>query len=295
MDVYILPMIISSLNAIIWTSIVHTTMWKDEDLIDQSVEKTYSLLLTTTLGFLLVFRLNRGAVRWWDTRSMWGIIVEETRNLATSILEYTSHDPKNRDMAISWLMGFLISSKQFIRGENYIPEDEVAGFLNNDQIASMNQSNHPAIYAASEIRHSLELALHVTAHTPAGLGAAQSSQMRHMERSIQRLLAQTGGMERVKSTPLPIVYVSHLRSFLFLYLLSLPYLYAKDWGWYTIPTTCLFSFALLGIDGAATECERPFNKNRPNHLDMEAYCITAMENIQQLFLHYMDMHCFRQS
>ena len=50
----------------------------------------YNLVLTTALAFLLVFRLNRVAVRWWDTRTKWGLIVAEARILTSCILEYVS-------------------------------------------------------------------------------------------------------------------------------------------------------------------------------------------------------------
>jgi len=70
----------------------------------------------------------------------------------------------------------------------------------------------------------------------------------------------------------------------------MPYMNASSWGWGTIPAVSIMAYLLLEIDGAATECEIPFRKNRPNHLDMDAYCLLAMNNIQQLVLHSVDMH-----
>lgn len=55
-----------------------------------TVRAMYNLVLTTALAFLLVFRLNRVAVRWWDTRTMWGAIVADARILASCILEHVS-------------------------------------------------------------------------------------------------------------------------------------------------------------------------------------------------------------
>ena len=56
----------------------------------ETVTSLYNLVLTTALAFLLVFRLNRVAVRWWDTRTMWGTIVADVRILSSCILEYVS-------------------------------------------------------------------------------------------------------------------------------------------------------------------------------------------------------------
>jgi putative membrane protein len=67
--------------------------------------------------------------------------------------------------------------------------------------------------------------------------------------------SQVGGMERIRATPLPLVYVAHLRTFLLCYLLFMPLVYISHWQWGTIPAMALVSFALLGVEGAAAECE----------------------------------------
>jgi putative membrane protein len=113
--------------------------------------------------------------------------------------------------------------------------------------------------------------------------------MRYMENKIDVIILEFGGLERVKGTPLPIVYVAHLRLFLLGYLLSLPYVYGHTWGWFTIPAVFITGYALLGIDGAAVECESPFKQNRPNHLNMESFCLTALTNIEQLVIHHADI------
>merc|ERR1719223_1907670 len=106
-----------------------------------------------------------------------------------------------------------------------------------------------------------------------------------MEHCIHKLVEEMGGLERVRSTPLPIIFVTHLRTFLLGYLLSLPYFYGQLWGWGTIPAVALTAYALLGIDGSSSECESPFDK-RPNHLDMEGFCMTIMADILQLVTHH---------
>ena len=80
-----------------------------------------------------------------------------------------------------------------------------------------------------------------------------------------------------------------MRTFLFAYLFTIPYLKAFEWGWHTIPLVIIYSYALLGIDSAASECEVPFSANRVNHLDMEAYCMSALSNVTQLVWHSADM------
>jgi putative membrane protein len=144
-------------------------------------------------------------------------------------------------------------------------------------------TNHPYLYLIANIRHSINHALKITAETPTSLSIAYASEMRLMEKHLNNLILLMGGLERVRATPLPIVFVTHLRTFLMVYLLSMPYLYGHLWGWGTIPAASITAYILLGIDGSASECVSPFKK-RANHLAMEAYCVNALNNIEDLYI-----------
>ena len=109
-----------------------------------------------------------------------------------------------------------------------------------------------------------------------------SAVMTNAGRRVDDLIDHCGTMERIRGTRLPIVYVSHLRTFLLGYLLSLPFVYVTFWGWGTIPAVAAVSFALLGIEGAATECENPFSPNRFNQLGMDRFCEAIHDEVSQL-------------
>jgi len=285
------PLTVCVFNAIIWQILAlnYNVLSSSESDFATSWGSVYSVVFTTTLAFLLVFRLNRVALRWWETRRMWGAIVAHIRVLTGEICEHLNHSPKLRDRAVAWTAAFLVASKQILRGEKYISGDELAGILTPVEVSLLQAAKHPPLYASGEVRHAIQRALHIDHSTPDGIATSWSSIARSLETSINELIHNIGGMERVRVTPLPIVYVSHLRTFLLVYLLSLPYLYGHLWGYFTVPAVFVTSFALLGIDGASAECECPFQKNRVNHLDMEAYCLTAMNSILQILIHAADM------
>jgi predicted membrane chloride channel (bestrophin family) len=90
-----------------------------------------------------------------------------------------------------------------------------------------------------------------------------------------------GAMERIRATPLPVVYVAHLRTFLLLHLLLFPYVFGPVQKWATIPLTMITAFAFLGIEGASMEVENPFKKGRVNSLSMDAFAQVLIQNIQQ--------------
>ena len=88
-------------------------------------------------------------------------------------------------------------------------------------------------------------------------------------------------MERINATPLPFIYVAHLRIFILVYLFFLPLVLVETWGWLTVAVIAVISWALLGVEAASCECERPF-KCRDNHLHLERFCQVVANDIRQL-------------
>ena len=56
------------------------------------LQEDYALLLTP-LSFLLVYRLNRSAVRFYDARAAAGKLIETCRVLAGEVVRFGAHDP----------------------------------------------------------------------------------------------------------------------------------------------------------------------------------------------------------
>lgn len=89
-----------------------------------------------------------------------------------------------------------------------------------------------------------------------------------------------GAMERIKSTPLPFAYAIHLRTFLLIYLFLWNMISVAEYGWISIPFQFLLNWALLGVEAAAVECERPF-EYRENHLTLGKVSVLISRNIGQ--------------
>lgn len=249
---------------------------------DAKLFQVFSMVLKTSLAFLLVFRLNRCAMRFWEARGLWGAVTHNTRNLAGGILMYCRHSQGNRDLAIRWTAAFCIAAMHFIRSEHDYNPDELFGVLTPDQISKMQDADHAPLHAASMIRHYLQKALKIDASTPPQLVHAYAIQLNTLEQYVSQMISQVSGMEKIRSTPLPIAYVTHLRTLLFLYCLLLPYVWVKDWEWATVPLVAFTAFALFGIESVSSEVEIPFDRNRPNHLALDAYCLIMLNSVQGL-------------
>lgn len=177
---------------------------------------------------------------------------------------------------------------ELLRGEKELNVGNYAGILTKQEVLQLQGQFHPPMYAADQVRYYLKELFPVDADTPTSVAIARSQELNCLERQLNTLIWSGGGMERIKSTPLPIVYVSHLRTFLMLNLILFPWVFGPSWGWMTIPIVAASAFAWLGIDCAAVEVECPFRKDRVNALNMDAFVIGLLSTMQQQIQNHAD-------
>lgn len=286
LDKFLLPWLIVTLNAVAWTFIVEYKLPERKNTDFSSYESYFGLVMNSSLAFLLVFRLNRSAERYWSARTSWGIIVALGRTIVGSILVHGQHDPSNRDGVVKWVAAFSVATMHFVRGMTKIAPDSLAGILNESEIEEMETQAHMGLHAATQIRWHLKAAFKIDEMTPYGIAQERIQELYAMEKQLNQMMDQMGALERIRATPLPLVYVTHLRTFLLCFLFAMPYIWESNLGYATIPIVSLTAFALLGLEGAAQEVESPFQKDRANHLSMDSYCLSLIGNtVQQIKYH----------
>ncbi|KAI9244502.1 Bestrophin, RFP-TM, chloride channel-domain-containing protein [Sporodiniella umbellata] len=92
------------------------------------------------------------------------------------------------------------------------------------------------------------------------------------------------GMERIVNTPIPAVYVIHLKQSLALYLLAIPFTLISELNWWIVPTIILASFTLFGIDAIGAQIENPFGYNN-NDLPLNSFCDSLRKEIEFIVYH----------
>ena len=229
----------------------------------------------------MVFRLNRAASRFWLARRYWGDIVAQIRTLVSGVLVHGNHDRLYQEETIRWTAALSIATMDHLRGEKDILFENYAGILSNEEINTLIKQSHPPVYAADKVRSCLKHLFFVDADVSLYLAISRTQEMDTLENQLNTVVWCGGGMERIKGTPLPMVYVSHLRTFLLINLILLPWVFGPTWGWITIPIIAVSAFAWLGIESAALEVERPFFTNRVNSLNMDGFIIGLLSTILQ--------------
>jgi len=279
---FIAPFVFINVVSAAWTCAYELALPKrDADL--DAFDVVYTLVFTT-MGFLLVFRLSRAAVRFWDCRTAFGNINVGVRSLVDVALVYgEGRDPEAMDDLCAWSCAFASATKQYLRGLKTIDPAEVVGILSEDDRARVERSSHPPLYCLAMTRRAIFRAFGRDATSDSVNDTMRlESRVRELHTHIDTLVLQEGALERLRATKLPQIYVMHLRTFVCAYCVSLPFVFVSRWRWGTIIAVFVVSFALLGIEGGATECEIPFNATHSNHLRMDQYVKGCFDSVSCL-------------
>ncbi|KAL7554282.1 hypothetical protein ACHAWF_017731 [Thalassiosira exigua] len=206
--------------------------------------------LWVPISFLMVFRLARAAIRFWDSRlSVFPIALKNFLR--------TRMDAKNCGLDNDSLDAHRL--------------DEVAFLLDADEARMLMTANHPVLLVLDRLR---ELAYDVCLVSNLNMHPAAATELyKQINTHLDSLSGAFGAMERICGTPLPFVYVSQL-CFVCIFICV-----ARD-GWAALVVLVAINWAMLGLEAASVECERPFGWSS-NHLPLAKFCIVIGQNIAQ--------------
>ena len=231
------------------------------------LDPTSHAVLGSLLGFLIVFRMNASNTRYWEGRSLWGQIINSSRNLARVGIEYTNGGEELANL----IVGYTICLRRSLQGDNDLVEADRYLPDNVRQEASAF-SNKPVAVAAA-ITH------WIAEHRRKG--ELDPQLIRHFEYELGRIVDSQGGCEKILKTPLPFVYVVMIKQLILVYLTTLPIALCDRIGWWTPLLVAIVSLGLFGMEEASVEIENPFSKD-DNCLDMESYTVTIARDLGQM-------------
>ena len=258
---------------VIWSAIVVTVFIAHPGIgAALSISSTAHSLIGTALGLLLVFRTNSSYDRFWEGRKQWGGIVNECRNLSRQTSVWLAADPALVREIISWTIAFPYATMQRIRNSPGL--GTALKDLSAADVTRVESSRHIPLAVARIITARLFAARE--------RGLIDALQLSSLDQNVQLLVDYCGACERIRTTPLPFAYAVHLRRVLIVYCFTLPMALARDFGWATIPTTLLISYALFGIEEIGVEIEDPFGFT-PSDLPIATFCEgieTTLEDVR---------------
>ena len=231
-------------------------------------------VLGGALSFLLVFRTNTAYSRWWEARLMWGQITIVCRNIGVQSASMMTEAARLE--VVSVLLAFPVALKNALRDE----PTKGAELATAETVASRAQeSRAPASRAAGTslraqcaaqsaplvLLESLARAVRAGVRNDDGLHA---SAYLHLCEEVRSLTQAATACERIKTSPMPLGYVSALRAFLLLWLCTLPLTMLAPYGHAAVPAVSCIAFLFLNLESVALEIEQPFGHDA-NDLPLE--------------------------
>jgi ion channel-forming bestrophin family protein len=227
-------------------------------------------VMHTMLGFvislLLVFRTNTAYDRWWEGRKMWGALVNNSRNLAIK-LAVMLKDPADKE-----IMRKLIPAYASVLNL-HLKSVDISHELFDDAILPKDHYNHKPNQIAKTIMARIN-DMYVE-------GKITGDQLIILNDELRSFLDICGACERIKNTPIPYSYSAFIKKFIFFYVMTLPFGYVFQLGYYVIPVVVFIFYVLASLELIAEEIEDPFGTD-PNDLPLEKIADTIKKNVEEL-------------
>ncbi|KAJ1628103.1 Bestrophin, RFP-TM, chloride channel-domain-containing protein [Pavlovales sp. CCMP2436] len=237
---------------------------------------------STMYGFislLIVFRTSQAYARWWEGRTLWGSIVNSTRNLASNAACYMNDDARYT-RAIICTITFAYSTKQLLRGRRLDPT-EVQGLFTKNEIDRINSVEHIPMLMMDEIRRMMKFELREQLGSSGSHLRTSDNWDMIISADIKALVDALGACERIAKTPMPFGYLAQLRIFILIWLITWPLGLTLEYGWATIPLVSVCAWMMLKIEEIAVQCESPFGMDA-NDLPLDTICVTIERNLLEI-------------
>lgn len=222
--------------------------------------------LSLTLGWLLVFRTNAAYARWWEARTLWGSLINASRNLSIKLHVLASPSSVETVFLRTALVEFPRSLMCHLRNQTYDHQD----------LITENCPSHAPLAIANR--------LYVWVNQRKEDGRIDGDELRVIDVELAKLMDICGACERIARTPIVRSYRTFTRQCIAFFLLTLPWGIAEDFKWWTIPLTMVTSYFMFGMEIVAEHVEEPFGFDEDD-LDLEGMCKTIESSVDEVFGH----------
>lgn len=243
-------------------------------------------LLGTTITIFLGFRTNTAYSRWWEARTLWGGIVNQSRSIVRQALTFDV-TPKSQTEApyptefareiAYYQMALVNATRAHLRQQDAI--EAVRPFLPDSEIERLkSEANVPS---------ALMVRMGVCLGQAFQNGQLDTIQLNAMDATLNDLTDLLGGCERIKNTPIPQQYDTVPQLAIYAYSTLLPLGLIEPMHWWTPLISSLITFFFIAIDSIGSNIEDPFEASI-HDVPMSAMCRTIEINLRQM-LHEKDI------
>lgn len=218
------------------------------------------------LGLLLVVHTNTANARWWEGRTLWGQLINHSRNLSLKVRELVAISAAERRQVGHYITGFAHALRLHLR--EGVRLKDVPEF--SEEQAS---PPHVPLFLAQRIYE-------VIAKWRAR-DIIDSNLIRVLDEHARALMDVCGACEKIRFTPLPLSFRALLRHGIVIYLLITPFYIVRELGLLGVPTIAVVAYFLVGTELLAEDVEEPFGIG-PDNLDLDAFCRTIETSVREV-------------
>lgn len=270
-------------------------------------------ITSMALGLLVTFKTQTAYSRFTEGRSLWGLLINESRAYSSRILARvpSASGSKSAEVmcarmaAVKLVRSFCITLKYHLTEDGcnphiYIgstmPESEIKAVTAQalkaelyqiwdiqdlhenafvERILSAEVANRP-LHVLHELQH-----LNATVFAHPSKGRLDDVAATELDRSLTTFHNVLGACEKILRTPIYSPYTRFTNRFLSFWCNSLPFaVYPIVGPIGTVPTTLVIAFFMLGIEDIGSRVEQPFDV-----LPLWQYCQTIDSSCLQLVRH----------
>lgn len=252
-----------------------------------SVENPTILLPTmavfgTVIGLFLAFRTNEAYNRWWEARTLWGGMVNDSRSFAREIFAFLNTDNSilnseeleiERKKFIYRHIGYINSLRLHLRNQRERQADELSKWVDEEEKEHyLQMANIPAQMIFFQSKRLKEV------YKESSLNDFEYVQMNS---TLNRFYDIQGGCERIKNTVFPRMYSYYTTSMTYVFSFILIFSLVDEFDWQTLAIRALVGYVFIVINQLSADLKNPF-ENRPSDTPMTALCRTIEIDLRQM-------------
>ena len=212
-------------------------------------------IMHTTLGFvislLLAYRTNTAYDRWWEGRKIWGQLTNASRNFALK-LDAMLIDPADKSFFKTMIPAFALELATYLRRQEteQMLWQEDGDSVGVEMIKNIVKTKHRPSQVCK--------LMHTRINALVTQGKLTPEQALLLNPELSAFADILGACERIKNTPIPYSYSAFIKKFIFVYIMTLPFGYVFNLGYYVVPVVVFIFYVLASLELIAEEIEDPF-------------------------------------
>ncbi|MBN9145682.1 MULTISPECIES: bestrophin family protein [unclassified Novosphingobium] len=227
-------------------------------------------LFGTALGLFLGFRTNAAYARWWEARTLWGALINASRNLARVAKSFLP-DRYSFEGIVLRQIAFVHAMRCRLRGQD--ATGEISRMVDNDTLEFViGRTNWPNALSEDISR------IVAVARENGNIDMIQQS---ILEGILIDITNAQGGMERIKNTPLPMGFRFLPDLFTRLFCLILPVAVVESLGLFTPVGSTIIGMIFLAALKIGDDLTDPF-ANGVHDVPLSAMCGTIEIDLKEM-------------